>query len=1195
MKVGAHMKALSIVTLCVLLVTPAFAQSDRGTITGTITDQDGGIVPGASVVAVNVDNGAKYETVTTTTGNYSLPEVPVGMYNLTVELTGFGRFRQEGIRIFVAQTSRVDAKLRVGALSEEVNVVADASMLKTENAEISSSITSETLNELPLNFGARGNFAAAAIRNPYTYVNLVPSGNISSYSSIKLNGAPLNTYQIRVEGMEANNNRLVIRVDQVQPSVEALEEMTVHTSNFAAEYGSVAGGVFNLVAKSGTNKFRGGAFGYYVNEAFGAGIPYTSDGSGKLLRPRNRRSTFGGTLGGPIKHDKTFFFFSFEEFRQIETKSGLLATMPTDAMRRGDFSEALTGKVLGTDPLGRPIMENAIYDPRTTRVVNGLIVRDPFDGNIIPAALLDPVALKMQSYIPRATRSGIINNWDQSYPAESRTLIPSIKVDHNFTGIGGKVSVYFSRYYGPHFNGSDGLPVPITAVRDIPSSTYTTRVSYDWTLSPTTLLDVRVGYLRHHNPDGPVPGVRNFDPVAQLGLVGALNGNGFPIIGSMLSATGGGMGLGMAVGGSIPATRKPGVQASLSHARSTHTLKSGFEWRNDELTGSPIISGANYNFNAQQSGLPSTNGQNLPGGSVGLPYASFLMGLVNTASVANPPDPHWMKPTLGVYAQDTWKIRSNLTLDYGLRWDYQGFPYEQNDRRSMFDPNLANPSAGGLKGATAYEGTGPGACNCRFVKTNAKAFGPRLGASYQFTPNMVLRGGWGITYAQTNQGQSDGGGTLGAGGWSTLNFQSAAFGDPGNILSNGLIYNRDSLFVVTNNPGVRPSPGQIDVPSAWIDPRAGKMPKMTQWSVSLEREVIKDFVVEAAYVGNRGTGFLANNLSNLNAISEDRLKSFGLDLHNPNDQALLRARLDSPLAASRGFNNLPYAGYSAANTVAQSLRPFPQFGTLTAVGVPLGMSWYDALQVKATKRYSRGLNLTYTFTWQKEMNNFSANTTGAPTGNYNVFVSPASQKAIAANSEPLISVIAFNYIVPGVGEGGMVKALTGGWTVGGIMRYASGQPIPVPASTLPLNTLTFQTTRMNRVPGQPLYLKNLNGSIDPNNDFVLNPNAWVNPAPGEYATAPAYYDDFRYQRRPDEQFSIGREFPLGAGRRVLTVRAEFFNALNRTQMNDPSATNPMQTQTRNAQGVPTAGFGRIDTGSTFGPQRSGQIVARVSW
>ena len=276
--------------------------------------------------------------------------------------------------------------------------------------------------------------------------------------------------------------------------------------------------------------------------------------------------------------------------------------------------------------------------------------------------------------------------------------------------------------------------------------------------------------------------------------------------------------------------------------------------------------------------------------------------------------------------------------------------------------------------------------------------------------------GWGITYAQTNQGQSDGGQTLGAGGWNTINYQSPAFGEPGNILSQGLSWDKNVLFAVNNDPGIRPSLGQVDNPSAYIHPDAGKMPKMTQWSVGVQREVIKDLVVDAAYVGNRGTGFLANNLLALNAISEDRLKSFGLDLHNAADQALLRARLDSAAAAARGFNKLPYSTYSGANTVAQSLRPFAQFGTLTNFGVPLGMSWYDALQVKATKRYSHGLNLTYTFTWQKEENNFSG-------ANYNVFKSPESQKAIAANSEPLVSVLAFNYIVPGAGDGGLMKAV----------------------------------------------------------------------------------------------------------------------------------------------------------------------------
>jgi len=1203
-------KILAIGIYSLALATGAFAQSDRGTITGTVVDPDGGVVPGASVVAENPENGARYETVTTQTGNYTLPQVPVGTYHLNVELAGFGRFRQEGIRIFVGQTAQIDARLKLGNLAEEVNVVADASMLDTQSAEIASSVTSENLNNLPLNFGARGNFAAAGIRNPYTFVTLVPGGNISSYSSLKVGGAPLNTFQIRVEGMEANNQRLLIRIDQVQPSVESLEEMTVHTSNFAAEYGQVAGGIFNLTAKSGTNTYRGSLFEYYVNEKFGAGIPFTNAGAGKLVKPRNRRNNFGGSLGGPVTvpgvyqgRNKTFFFYSHEQFRQLETRAGLLQTMPTDRMRSGDFGEALTGRVLGTDPLGRPIMENAIYDPRTQRVVNGQVVRDPFPGNVIPQGLLDPVALKIQNYIPKTTRAGIINNWDQTFPADTIKSIATIKVDQMFTGVGGKLSGYYSRYWGPHFNGSDGLPIPITKVRRFATATDTVRVTYDWTLTPTTLLNSRVGFVRHWNPDFGLPEVRGFDPIANLGLVGAIDGLGFPVIGNMFTATGGGMSEGMSNAGSLPSTKKPQALVNITHSRNTHTYKAGFEWRNDIFRLTSINgSFGQYTFNAAQSGLPSTNGQNLSGGNVGLPYASFLMGRVNTALVSNGPDPNWQKPAVSAFVQDTWRVRSNLTLDYGLRWDRQAYGYEQNDRRSMFSPETPNPAAGGLLGATIYEGEGAGACNCRFVDTHSLSFGPRIGFSYQLTPKTVIRGGWGITYAQTGVGQADGGGTLGAGGWNTFNFESAAFGDPGAQLRTGLVYSRDELLRVNNDAGVRPSRGQIDLPSAMIHPDAGKMPRLNQWSISMQREITKDLVVDVAYVGNRGDGFTANALTNLNAISEERLRSFGLNINSAGDQALLRARLDSPLAASRGFNKLPYATYSGANTVAQSLRPYPQFGNLGLIAVPLGKTWYDSLQVKATKRYSHGLNLTATFTWQNERTNMGADAT-VPANN--VFGNALNERAISSLSEPLITVLAFNYEIPAFGENRIVRAIVGGWTFGGIVRYASGLPIPVPASQNQLSNLLFQNTRMNRVEGEPLYVRNgldgtpvplpdLNGDFDPATDFVLNSKAWANPAPGQFGTALAFYDDFRYQRRPDEQLSVGRGFRLrGTGR--LDIRAEFFNVFNRISANNAEAGNPLQTQQRNAAGTTTAGFGRINTGTVFGPPRSGQIVTRFSW
>jgi hypothetical protein len=355
----------------------------------------------------------------------------------------------------------------------------------------------------------------------------------------------------------------------------------------------------------------------------------------------------------------------------------------------------------------------------------------------------------------------------------------------------------------------------------------------------------------------------------------------------------------------------------------------------------------------------------------------------------------------------------------------------------------------------------------------------------------------------------------------------------------------------------------------------------------LQRELTSDLMVEVAYVGNRGNRFEANGLTSLNALSEERLASFGLNLDNANDRSLLRSRLDSPAAAARGFNKAPYAGYSMANTVAQSLRPFPQFGNIGVQGAPLGETRYDSLQLKGVKRYSHGLSLTATFTWQNERTNMG------PVNN--VFNNPTGQWAPSSLSEPLITVLAFNYETPAVGENRFVRALVGGWTFSGIMRYASGLPIPVPAAQNQHSSFVFQNTRMNRVAGEPLFLKDVNsGDVDPNKDFVLNPAAWANPGQGEWGTSPAFYDDYRYQRRPEEQLGIGRSFGI-ADRARLDVRMELFNPFNRTFMNNPDAGNPLETQRVDAQGRPISGFGRINTGSVFGPARSGQIVTRFTW
>jgi hypothetical protein len=356
----------------------------------------------------------------------------------------------------------------------------------------------------------------------------------------------------------------------------------------------------------------------------------------------------------------------------------------------------------------------------------------------------------------------------------------------------------------------------------------------------------------------------------------------------------------------------------------------------------------------------------------------------------------------------------------------------------------------------------------------------------------------------------------------------------------------------------------------------------------LQHQVTPNLLVEAAYVGNRGAWEQATNLININALTPQRLSSFGLDINNAADRTLLTSRLDSATAATRGFNKPPYSTFALSNTVAQSLRPFPQFGTISATHSPLGDNWYNALQAKATKRTSHGLTFTVSFAFSETLS------TG---GVVNDVFNRQTLRYLDANSQPFVLATAVQYQVPGFRGSPLAKAITTGWTLGAITRDASGLPILVPASTGNLSSLLFRGTYDNRVAGQSLFVKDLNcHCVDPTKDFVLNPKAWAEPAAGQFGGGALYYNDYRQQRQPDEQLSLARTFRIRE-RMNLQVRAEFFNALNRTRLVNPTSTNALATQTVNAQGATVSGFGLINMGTRNLQQnpRTGQLIARFEW
>jgi hypothetical protein len=359
--------------------------------------------------------------------------------------------------------------------------------------------------------------------------------------------------------------------------------------------------------------------------------------------------------------------------------------------------------------------------------------------------------------------------------------------------------------------------------------------------------------------------------------------------------------------------------------------------------------------------------------------------------------------------------------------------------------------------------------------------------------------------------------------------------------------------------------------------------------------------VEASYVGNRGAWWEANDLINVNALTPERIAAFGLDVNNADDRKLLTSPLNSTLAAQRGFNKPPYADFPMTSTVAQSLRPFPQFAAssnstpaIAYMWAPLGRTWYDSLQIKVTKRFSHGLDFTSSFTWQKELTMGTeqvGNAMGVSGASVNDVFDRHTNKYLSMLSRPVAFVTALNYTFPRLSVNKFLSMAIGDWTIGATLQYASGLPIKAPTAQTSLNSVLFRDTFANRVEGQPLFTKDPNcHCVDPNTDFILNPNAWTDPPAGQFSTGAAYYNDYRQQRRPGESMSLGRTFRFKEGV-TLNIRADFQNVFNRTEMNSPTSTNAKATQTRSSSGLPISGFGYINSKSVASPPRAGMIVA----
>ncbi len=1205
------------------------AQLDRGSISGVVTDSSGSVIAGARITVTNTTMGTQNSTVTTGAGAYTVPQLAAGDYSITVVATGFNRLIRNGITVSVGQTATIDLQLAVGQATASITVTADAPLLQTDSPQNNVQVTTRDLNELPINITGIG-----AVRDPMGFAALIPGTISGGWNDIHISGSPATTYRVFMDGLDDTSAVKGAISDEQQPSVESLGSESVMINNYSAKYGESGGGIFNYTSKSGTNRLHGTAFIYLENEDLNAGQPFNYTPSGQKYNPVQRQLDFGGSFGGPVViphlyngRNKTFFFFAFEEYHNTQTLNQGTITVPTNAYRNGDLSSLLLGPIVDSngapvlDCLGRPMINGAVYNPATTRVAtctdgSTKTVRDPFPNNFIGApSTWDPVAQKVLAYLPTpsgATANELTNNYPNLQPNNKYQYLTSIKIDHS---IGQKwhFSGYYIAEYSNKDNAADGINGVAAQTRWNTTPAPQVYLNADYTATPNLVLHAGFDFTRHAAMQNSA--VQNF-MASTLGLNTAANmpggaANTFPIFNGLTVNRQNVPQMGINNAPFIDNNWYNTESAIWVHGR--HTFEFGGDFRHQLFGTHNDLSAGTYGFSANETSLPSAEGQNLYGASLGDGFASFVLGQLDGASIGNDNIQWFHRIEAGFYALDTFKLTRKLTVNYGLRWDLEQMQREQHDRETQFNPTVVNPSAGGLLGGTEYEGYGQGRCNCIYEKFYPWMIQPRLGINYQLDAKTVLHAGTGFYSGPqlfmneeiySNQGF----------GFNQVFLTSPSYGISAGQLSNGIPYSPAAITATHFDPGAYPNLGQLNSPPSFIVPNNGRPPRFVQSTVGIERAITNNLTVKISYIDNRGVWLNSDGLTNTtNELTPSVLsRKYGLNVANPNDFNLLTQPISSPAVAARGFT-APYSTFPSGATLAQALRPYPQFGGIGDYYEHNGNWWYDALQIQVIKRLSNGLSGGVGYSWSKNLGTVAS--TNQPTFLTTIPIQdpslpPKSQKSYETIDQPQALNFYFNYELPqfSFSQTGWRRLLFSGWTADGIFHYQSGFPIQTPNSTSTLDSVTFAngaatsniSVFANRVPGQKLFLHSLNShNVNPRTTFFLNSAAWTNPAPGTYSTSKPFYGDYRGPRYPSEQLGFGKVIPIKESL-LFSLRVDFFNVFNRwAYPNLNNTSNPFQSPQYASDGSISNGFGFFgdgisNAGGNYAP-RSGEFVARIQF
>jgi hypothetical protein len=1038
-RTGAFAIAIGVaVAALVTTPAPASAQEARGTIAGTVKDASGAVTPGATVTIVNVAMQTTVTVVTNESGIFQAPFLIPGTYQITAELSGFKKAARE-VDLRIADRLNLDLTLETGVTAETINVTADTPLLDTSNASLGNVVDARRITQLPTPHG-----------DPYALIGLAAGVTYTGSARLDRPFEPTHIVGYSMDGTRGNRSDLTIDgvpstatananevIASYVPPAEIVQEFKVQTATFDAASGNTEGGVVNLVIKSGTNVLRGTGSLAKTPKALFANDFFANANNIPLSDFDYNR--YGGTAGGPMVlpgyngRGRTFFMYGFEGIHEARPRNNGTPTVPTEKMRNGDFSELLA---LGP--------QYQIYNPFTRRPApNGRFTQDPFPGNIIPQGLINPVARAALEFIgkPRTAGNpdGTNNFQNPSLPEEIKYANNTIRVDHNITNkqrMYGRVSWYDrnSNYNNYFQNLSTGEWFKFVS-RQV-------AVDHVYALTNSTVLNLRYGYNWFVRGTSSNPANHGFD-LTTLGFPASYNSAipddirrfpRFDIDGYQ----------GTAIGGEERPNETHSFIATVTRAAGAHSLRGGMEFRQYRETN--VFSANNqtgqFTFNTTWTRGPLDNSPGAPG-NLGQSFASFLLGLPSGGLVARVSPLDEKSQNWGFYVQDDWRVNGRLTLNLGLRYEYET-PLSEAQNRSVrgFDPNAVqaieaaararyavNPtpevpaSAFNVRGGLTFAGVDGEPSG--LYETPKNNFMPRVGMTFKLNERTVVRGGYGMFYGFLGQRRGD--------------VIQSGFSQNTNIipsLDNGLTF----IATLTN-----PFPNGIQEPAGssqgiatflgqsitYFNPNP-KHSRTQRWQIGLQRELPGRMTIEASYVGNYGSDLQTNR--NLNALPNQYLSTS--PVRDDTRNSYLGANVPNPF-----FGLMPStagAAFQGANIARERLlRPYPQFDAVNTT-TNEGWSWYHSLQLNLQRRFSGGYTLSSSYTYSK----FTEAVDFLNAGD------PEPWEGISSVDTP--HRLSLNGILElpfgrgrrfAAGAHPVVNTLIGGWQVTGIYTLQSGFPL----------------------------------------------------------------------------------------------------------------------------------------------------------